>query len=99
MAVLQGGGQNLPSSCVYVIQKTPCGIGLRTKYCQTETSNLSKRINSNYLFYHLFDKRNIRLSFLFCMNESRQGKHRIDVMLKLDLLLKNVGGSTKINIK
>ena len=28
MAVLQGGGQNLPPH-VCVIQKTPCGIGLR----------------------------------------------------------------------
>ena len=30
MAVLQGGGQNLPSH-VCVIQKTPCGIGLMTR--------------------------------------------------------------------
>ena len=28
MAVLQGGGQNLPPPDVCVIQKTPCGIGL-----------------------------------------------------------------------
>ena len=32
MAVLQGGGQNLPPPpCVCVIQKTPCGIGLKHK--------------------------------------------------------------------
>ena len=30
MAVLKGGGQNLPPH-VCVIQKTPCGIGLITK--------------------------------------------------------------------
>ena len=38
---------------------------------QANTSNLSKLINSNYLFCHLFEK-NIRSSFFFCMNESRQ---------------------------
>ena len=31
MAVLQGAGQNLPSPRVCVIQKTPCGIGLRER--------------------------------------------------------------------
>ena len=31
MAVLQGGGQNLPPPHVCVIQKTQCGIGLKHK--------------------------------------------------------------------
>ena len=76
----------LKSSCLLI-----------TKYCQTETNNLSKRININYLFYHLFDK-NIRSSFFIPMNESRQKETPADVNPKLDLLLKNMGGSTKINI-
>ena len=38
----------LKSSCLLI-----------AKYCQTKTSCLSKGINNNYLFYHLFDK-NIR---------------------------------------
>ena len=85
----------------FLVLKSRCL--LITKYCQTETSNLSKQINSNYLFYHLFDK-NIRSSFFVCMNESRQSDDvnpkldRGDVNPKLDLLLKNVSGSTKINI-
>ena len=40
---------------------------LAAKYCQTKTSCLSKQINNNYLFYHLFDK-NIR-SAIFCLYE------------------------------
>ena len=36
----------LKSSCLLI-----------AKYCKTKTRCLSKRINSNYLFYHLFDKK------------------------------------------
>ena len=47
------------------------GCLLMTKYCQTETSHLSKQINSSHLFYRLFDK-NLRSSYFVCMNESRR---------------------------
>ena len=35
-----------------------------TKYCKTKTSHLSKWINSDYLFYHLFDKKTLDHHFL-----------------------------------
>ena len=41
MAVLQGGGQNLPPH-VCVIQKTPCGIGLKKCDC-TIYMNMNKK--------------------------------------------------------
>ena len=46
MAVLQGGGQNLPPPHVCVIQKTPCGIGLN-ELCTVEAEPVKIAVVKN----------------------------------------------------
>ena len=57
-----------------------------------------KWINSNYLFYHLNDKEPLARHFSTVWIKAEKGKYRVDVIAKLEVLLKNVGGTTKINI-